>query len=253
MSMSVRCDGCGLEYAGGRGLGGLFAQRRRTLADRGIWRCCARSSASTGAALRPSLEPTSAATTLTLGEFLAAGGFTEYFVTHFVLPLVACVWSCGFDGAARLPGPLPVPFLDHHGMLAVSGSPQWRTVVGGSRTLRRAGRAKDLTARAHRVHRSPSPGTPDGVRDPRRVDDQLHAVDRGRHRHPPRPGAGACSPTRPPDETRLLGAFEYSRERRPAAHRRLGAAAARRGPGVLELPDAPAATGARAPVRSATG
>src|SRR5438270_12621760 len=32
MSMSVRCDGCGLEYAGGRGLRGLFAQRRR-LAD----------------------------------------------------------------------------------------------------------------------------------------------------------------------------------------------------------------------------
>ena len=27
MSMSVRCDGCGLEYAGARGLGGVFAQR----------------------------------------------------------------------------------------------------------------------------------------------------------------------------------------------------------------------------------
>src|SRR5690348_210457 len=31
MSMSVRCDGCGLEYAGGRGLRGLFAQPRRLL------------------------------------------------------------------------------------------------------------------------------------------------------------------------------------------------------------------------------
>src|SRR3954454_6746998 len=29
MSMSVRCEGCGLEYAGGRGLRGLFAQPRR--------------------------------------------------------------------------------------------------------------------------------------------------------------------------------------------------------------------------------
>ncbi len=27
MSLSVRCDGCGLEYAGGKGLTGLFAQR----------------------------------------------------------------------------------------------------------------------------------------------------------------------------------------------------------------------------------
>ena len=29
MSMSVRCDGCGLEYAGARGLGGVFAEPRR--------------------------------------------------------------------------------------------------------------------------------------------------------------------------------------------------------------------------------
>src|ERR1017187_5625471 len=32
MSMSVRCEGCGLEYAGGRGPRGIFAQPRR-LAD----------------------------------------------------------------------------------------------------------------------------------------------------------------------------------------------------------------------------
>src|SRR5450432_4449616 len=31
MSMSVRCDGCGLEYAGGRGLRGVFAQPRRLI------------------------------------------------------------------------------------------------------------------------------------------------------------------------------------------------------------------------------
>src|ERR1700733_3787069 len=29
MSMSVRCDGCGLEYAGAKGAAGLFAQRPR--------------------------------------------------------------------------------------------------------------------------------------------------------------------------------------------------------------------------------
>ncbi|HYO17423.1 MAG TPA: FAD-dependent oxidoreductase, partial [Dermatophilaceae bacterium] len=31
MSMSVRCEGCGLEYAGGRGLRGILAQPRRLL------------------------------------------------------------------------------------------------------------------------------------------------------------------------------------------------------------------------------
>src|SRR5664279_587529 len=34
MSMSVRCDGCGLEYAGGRGLRGVLAQPRRLLDPR---------------------------------------------------------------------------------------------------------------------------------------------------------------------------------------------------------------------------
>jgi uncharacterized protein len=34
MSMSVRCDGCGLEYAGGRGIRGVFSQRRRLVDPR---------------------------------------------------------------------------------------------------------------------------------------------------------------------------------------------------------------------------
>ncbi|HEY5247686.1 MAG TPA: FAD-dependent oxidoreductase, partial [Dermatophilaceae bacterium] len=34
MSMSVRCEGCGLEYAGGRGLRGMLAQPRRLLDPR---------------------------------------------------------------------------------------------------------------------------------------------------------------------------------------------------------------------------
>lgn len=34
MSMSVRCDGCGLEYAGARGPAGVFAQPRNALSPR---------------------------------------------------------------------------------------------------------------------------------------------------------------------------------------------------------------------------
>src|SRR5450631_3869522 len=34
MSMSMRCEGCGLEYAGGRGLRGMLAQPRRLLDPR---------------------------------------------------------------------------------------------------------------------------------------------------------------------------------------------------------------------------
>ncbi|MGB5937485.1 MAG: FAD-dependent oxidoreductase, partial [Ornithinimicrobium sp.] len=34
MSMSIRCDGCGLQYAGGRGLGGVLARPSQLLRPR---------------------------------------------------------------------------------------------------------------------------------------------------------------------------------------------------------------------------
>ena len=70
----------------------------------------------------------------TWGEFLAEGGFSPYFVRHFAIPLVSCVWSCGDLDAPSYPARHLFQFLDHHGMLTVTGSPQWRTVTGGSAT-----------------------------------------------------------------------------------------------------------------------
>ena len=48
-------------------------------------------------------------------------------------PLVAAVWSCDPAVALDYPARYLFAFLDHHGMLAVFGSPTWRTVTGGSR------------------------------------------------------------------------------------------------------------------------
>jgi DUF1365 family protein len=47
-------------------------------------------------------------------------------------PLVACVWSCDPAIALDYPARYLFAFLAHHGMLTVYGSPQWRTVTGGS-------------------------------------------------------------------------------------------------------------------------
>jgi predicted NAD/FAD-binding protein len=48
--------------------------------------------------------------------------------------VVAAVWSCPPGTALRYPAGYLFAFLANHGMLAVTGSPQWRTVTGGSRT-----------------------------------------------------------------------------------------------------------------------
>jgi predicted NAD/FAD-binding protein len=132
MSMSVRCEGCGLEYAGGRGLRGLLAQPRRLLDPRFLrmlWqvkRFHRRASAF--------LEMTDDGDTTTYGEFLEREGFGEHFIAHYAVPVVSCVWSSGREVALLYPARYLFRFLDHHGMLQVTGSPQWYTVVGGSRT-----------------------------------------------------------------------------------------------------------------------
>jgi predicted NAD/FAD-binding protein len=69
----------------------------------------------------------------TYGEFLQREGFSDYFIAHYAVPVVSCVWSAGRETSLRYPARYLFRFLDHHGMLRVSGSPQWYTVAGGSR------------------------------------------------------------------------------------------------------------------------
>src|SRR6195952_216498 len=172
MSMSVHCDGCGLEYAGSKGMAGLFAQRSNI----GRPRYLAMLAPVKYFYLRARSALDGPDSDLTLQEFLTAGRFTGYFTNHFMLPLVAAVWSCGFDGARGYPAPYLFAFLDNHGMLSVTGSPQWRTVVGGSRSyVERA--AKNLSAVNTGTPIRSVTRHPDGV-DIRDDADQLHRADR---------------------------------------------------------------------------
>ena len=144
MSLSVRDDASGLEYAGALGLRGLFPgganlsnpaylrlvaeiprfhrRARALLADPPESRHA-----------RSSVAGYSTTECQTLRDFLRAGRFSAYFERHFMEPLVAAVWSCDPDMALDYPARYLFEFLHHHRMLRVFGSPTWRTVVGGSR------------------------------------------------------------------------------------------------------------------------
>ncbi|WP_067898677.1 NAD(P)/FAD-dependent oxidoreductase [Nocardia vaccinii] len=128
MSMSVRADDAGLEYAGAKGLGGLFA-RPRTFTDPRYLHML-REVPRFHRAARELLQRNDVE--LTLAEFLRRHGFGRYFSEYFLTPLVAAVWSCDPRLCARYPAQYLFRFLEHHGMLTVYGSPVWRTVVGGS-------------------------------------------------------------------------------------------------------------------------
>lgn len=203
MSMSVHCDGCGLEYAGARGVRGLFAQPSAVLRPKYL-RMLVQVKKFHAEAHRVLGAPEDQRT---LGEFIEQGNYTKYFADHFLLPVVACVWSCGFDGARNYPARYLFAFLEHHGMLAVTGSPQWRTVVGGSRSYVEKA-VKELSAVQTSTPVRSITRHPDGVTI---LDDSgdVHTFDRVViATHPDQALQLLTDATA--DEKRLLGAFEYT-------------------------------------------
>lgn len=213
MSMSVRCEGCGLEYAGARGARGVLAQPRNVLRPAylrmlgEVKRFHRRARALLAREERPGDDPAEQ-TPQTLGEFLDEGGFSRYFVAHFMTPVVSCVWSCAPGTALRYPARYLFRFLAHHGMLSVSGSPVWRTVSGGSRTY-----VERIAKQVEAVHTA----TP--VRAVRRHADgvRITTEDGGTAgydsvvlaTHPDQALRLLADPS--DDERRVLGAFRYSR------------------------------------------
>jgi predicted NAD/FAD-binding protein len=200
LGISVHCDGCGLEYAGGRGAASLFSQSRRTGDPRFL-----RMLAEVPRFHREARQVLATGDTLTWADFLRTRAYSPYFVRHFALPLVACVWSSGSADAGLYPARYLFQFLEHHGMLRVSGSPQWRTVTGGSRTY-----VDTLVARLGTVRTS----TP--VRAVLRHDDAVEVItdhseefDKvvvATHADTALGILGDATP----DEKTLLGAFRYS-------------------------------------------
>jgi predicted NAD/FAD-binding protein len=135
MSMSVRDDAIGLEFAGARGLGGLFPSPATLARPRYLRMLFEVKRFHRVATQLLEDESDDAARDLeALGAFVARHRFSNYFVEHFMTPLVAAVWSCAPGEAMRYPARYLFVFLQHHGMLSVFGSPTWRTVVGGSAT-----------------------------------------------------------------------------------------------------------------------
>lgn len=208
MSLSVRCLGCGLEYAGSRGIRGLLPSPgqlvrpgylRMLAAIPGFYRAARRLLDSPHAS--PDIDP------MTLGDFLEAGGYDPYFTGHFVVPLVAAVWSCAPGDALAYPARYLFEFLDNHGVLSLARSPSWRTIVGGSRTYVEQ-IAKQIT--------SVRSGIP--VRALRRAGGGIEVTDAGGESgwfdaavvatHPDQALALLASPTRA--EREVLGAFRYS-------------------------------------------
>ncbi len=206
MSMSIRDERTSLEFAGGRGAAGVFAQSRRIL-DRRFWSVLTQVRRFHVRA-HEFLAKSDDHDQTTYGEFLEMHGFSEAFVNLYSVPLVSCVWSMGTGAAMDYPARYLFQFLDNHGMLRLTGSPQWYTVVGGSRTYVDA-----LAARVPKVR------TGHAVRNVLRDDTGVEIHDTAGHRdrfdsvviatHADQALGLLADASR--EEKEVLGAFRYSR------------------------------------------
>lgn len=127
MSFGVSLDAGGLEYAG-TDLNGLFAQRRNLVRPR-FWRMLA----DLRRFYRDAPGYLEEAADLTLGALLARHGYGDAFVDDHLVPMAAAIWSASRDDIRAYPAAAFIRFFDNHGLLRVSGRPQWRSVAGGSR------------------------------------------------------------------------------------------------------------------------
>jgi predicted NAD/FAD-binding protein len=204
MSFSVSCAEPDLEYAS-HGLRGLFATQRqmlslaylRMLVD--VVRFGRRGRRVLGGPADPGA---------TIAQFLENGRFGETFARFYLLPMVSAIWSSGTELAAEYPRDALLRFLDNHGLLQVTGQPEWRTVVGGSSSyiapmVRPLGDRLHLGRGVAAVHRSS-----DSVRvvlDDGDSHDFDHVVIAA---HADQALAMLGDPTR--RETELLGQWRYS-------------------------------------------
>ena len=131
MTMSIDCKGCGLQYVGGRGAKGILAKPIKLLDPRFLMMLID-VPRFYKAARKLLVKPEN--NLLTWGEFLAEQKFSNYFVKHYAIPVVSCVWSSGDGDSLEYPAKHLFEFLNHHGMLELGNSPIWKTVVGGSKT-----------------------------------------------------------------------------------------------------------------------
>jgi predicted NAD/FAD-binding protein len=127
MSLSVRCERTGLEYAGGS-LGQLFADRRNLVRPSFLrmLRDVLRFYRDARAFLAAPDEK------VTLGAWLTGRGYSRELIDHHLVPMTAAIWSADPARVLDFPALSLLRFFENHGLLSLRDRPRWRVVEGGS-------------------------------------------------------------------------------------------------------------------------
>lgn len=129
MGFSVSCQRTGFEYSG-TSFNGLFAQRKNIF-SKSHW-LMLKEIVQFNSACNQLYKDNCIPQDQTLGEYLQLHGYSEKFINFYILPMVSAIWSSPIGTAAAMPLVFFVRFFHNHGLLTVTGQPQWYTVKGGS-------------------------------------------------------------------------------------------------------------------------
>ena len=133
MSFSVKVEDNGLEY-NGTSINSLFCQRKNIF-NPSFYRMIKD-------ILRFNKEATSyylthkekAPDSMSLENYLHANHYSNEFIEHYIMPMGAAIWSASREEMKQFPLHFFVRFFHHHGMLTVDNRPQWRVLIGGSKS-----------------------------------------------------------------------------------------------------------------------
>jgi len=203
MSFSVQVGDAGIEWSGSS-LDSVFAQRKN-VANPKFLRMLADVLRLSRDADRLLVDPTVAE--LTLGQLMRREGYSEAFTDWYLIPMGDAIWSTPPGDMLDYPALTFLRFCDNHGLLHITGKPQWLSVPGGARRYVEAA-AREFSGEVfagepvERVER-----TEDGVR--------VHTAQRMRDydavvlaTHPPETRA-ILGDAMSAAEREILGAFEY--------------------------------------------
>lgn len=131
MSFSVRCESSDFEWCGD-GINGLILNRdnwKKFSAYKMLFEILSFNRLANHAVHKNS----TGSGQLTLGEFLTINKFSPAFVSYYILPMGAAIWSASTDDMNNYPAISFLRFFKNHGLLSISNQPQWKTIVGGAR------------------------------------------------------------------------------------------------------------------------
>nr|WP_316641616.1 FAD-dependent oxidoreductase [uncultured Roseateles sp.] len=131
MSFSVQHPAAALEWSGSD-LNSVFAQRRN-LVRPGFWRMLADLLRFNRLCTELATAGEEASLAQPIADFLREHRFSAEFREWYLLPMVACIWSCPTAQMLQFPIATLIRFCHNHGLLQVANRPQWFTVRGGAR------------------------------------------------------------------------------------------------------------------------